>query len=83
MRQVVLIESLNNAVALLDGFTEDEESKLLELLSKPHIFLKENQDIIYILQDETEQYFHGSASLDQTVMLIQNRVSLYLSEQSL
>lgn len=83
VRQDVLIESLNDAVALLDGFTEDEESKLLELLSKPHIFLKENQDIIYILQDETEQYFHGSASLDQTVMLIQNRVSLYLSEQSL
>ena len=40
-----------------------------------------DQNILDIVKEETAGYFAGQKALDDTVRLIQNRVSLYVAEQ--
>ncbi len=62
-------------------FTETEKEAFLahiEGAAQPYQY---NDTIYHILMEETEMYFAGDSTAEQTAEKIQSRVSLYLSEQ--
>lgn len=70
-------------LALEDGdVSEDMQRKALELLERTK-YAESVQDsgLKEIITDSCRNYFDGNATLDDTVDIIQSRVSVYMSEQ--
>lgn len=70
-------------LALEDGdVSEDMQRKALELLERTK-YAESVQDsgLKEIITDSCRNYFDGTATLDDTVDIIQSRVSVYMSEQ--
>jgi len=59
-----------------------EADKLINLINSTTLLSDYvNSDIFYIVSDEAFGYFSGQKDIDETVSLIQNRVSLYMAEK--
>ena len=54
----------------------------MELLHSTTSVNSYDESILEIVREETGGYFAGQKTLDETVKIIQNRVSLYVAEQS-
>ena len=70
-------------LALEDGdVSEDMQRKALELLERTK-YAESVQDsgLKDIITDSCRNYFDGTATLDDTVDIIQSRASVYMSEQ--
>lgn len=67
----------------INPLTQEERDFLVEYISnaKPTTFYY-NQDVNNIILEETEAYFAGDKTAEQTAEIIQNRVSILISEQS-
>ena len=64
------------------ALTWEEVNAMLELIpdAKPY-FDGESDEIIQIINEEASGYYSGQKKAEDVVNVIQNRVSLYLSEQ--
>lgn len=62
--------------------TEEQVEQILKLIDSASVPARSNSTITSIVTEEAEAYFEGDKSIDETVALIQSRVSLYLSEQN-
>lgn len=65
----------------IDVFTQEQIDQVMDLYNKTNLVMTYDQNILDIVKEETAGYFAGQKSLDDTVRLIQNRVSLYVAEQ--
>ena len=65
----------------IDVFTQEQIDQVMDLYNKTNLVMTDDQNILDIVKEETAGYFAGQKSLDDTVRLIQNRVSLYVAEQ--
>lgn len=60
--------------------SEEQRDKQLAMMEHVQVDTLENQIIRSMIQEEASFYFAGVKSLEDTCHVIQNRVSLYLSE---
>ena len=67
----------------INPLTQEERDFLVEYISnaKPTTFYY-NNEVTNIITEETEAYFAGDKTAEQTAEIIQNRVSILISEQS-
>jgi len=68
--------------AVYAQLTEDDRSELLSLLENITLAANTNDDVIALIREDASAYFAGAKSLDETVKIIQSRVSIYVSEHS-
>lgn len=69
----------NGAIVKID---ESHGEALKELINGAQAYPDLENKIFEIINEETEMYFSGAKSLDETVKIIQDRVSTYISEKS-
>ncbi|MCD8068336.1 MAG: hypothetical protein LUE87_05525, partial [Lachnospiraceae bacterium] len=63
--------------------TEQDIEEFYELLNGAvAVNAADNSEILAIIEEEAESFFSGQKSVDDVAAIIQNRVSLYLSENS-
>ena len=65
----------------IDVMTQEQLDQIMALYSSTELVSQNDEEVMNIIKGETEAYFAGSKTLDDTVRLIQNRVSLYVAEQ--
>lgn len=63
-------------------FTEEDGQAVLEMVEHVYRFSVMGADISYILLEEVKYYFDGDKSAKEVAGLIQNRIQLYLDENS-
>lgn len=61
--------------------TQVQVDQLLGLIESAQIFSSTDRKIYNIFFEEAEYYFNGARSLDETVDVIQSRVSMYVNER--
>ena len=61
--------------------TEEMADEIIEFIKSLDHVLRYNVPVNNIIKEEAAQYFAGQKSLDDTVRIIQNRVSTYVSER--
>ncbi len=63
--------------------TQDDVNVILELVKEAApAFAVENDDIINIINEEAQAYYSGQKGIDAVAGIIQNRVQIYVSENS-
>ena len=65
----------------IDVLTQEQADQLMALYNSTNLISESDESILEIINEETAGYFAGQKTLDDTVRLIQNRVSLYVAEQ--
>ncbi len=65
----------------IDALTQEQVDQIMDLYNSTELVSADDEEILNIINEETAGYFAGQKSLDDTVRLIQNRVSLYVAEQ--
>lgn len=80
----VLSTALDEAIdrARDSGCEEDSLADLEKLLTSPISSYRYDSMILNIIEEEMDIYWAGRQTMDQTARFIQNRVKIYLSEQS-
>ena len=68
--------------AVYAQLTEDDRSELLSLLENITLAANTDDEIISIIREDASAYFAGAKSLEETVKVIQSRVSIYVAEHS-
>ncbi|MBD5537641.1 MAG: extracellular solute-binding protein [Lachnospiraceae bacterium] len=66
-----------------EEFTEGQLEDLNALFAKAVFFPWRTREILSIIEEETALYFDGSKGMEETIDIIQNRVQLYLDEQTM
>ena len=61
--------------------TEEMADEIIVFLKSLDHVLRYNVPVNNIIKEEAAQYFAGQKSLDDTVRIIQNRVSTYVAER--
>ncbi|MCL2053924.1 MAG: hypothetical protein FWG90_05730 [Oscillospiraceae bacterium] len=62
--------------------TEEDNQKIFELINSVTDFSRADRKIIDIVKEEADYYFAGQKTAAEVAAIIQDRVSLYLSEMS-
>ncbi|MBQ3561771.1 MAG: extracellular solute-binding protein [Oscillospiraceae bacterium] len=63
------------------AMTNEEYSAIMELIESAEKINRYDMDIIEIMLEETQQFFAGEQSAEDTAKFIQSRVNLYVNEQ--
>ena len=61
---------------------ESDAEQIISLLDGAGKSVSENSKLWSIISEEAEIYFAGAKDLDETVKVIQSRVSTYISERN-
>ncbi|MCM1157788.1 MAG: extracellular solute-binding protein [Bacteroidales bacterium] len=69
-----------SVVIEMEPMSEKRQNKLKELISHTHKSYSGNTDLMGIIQEEAEAYFAGDKSIEETVMIIQQRAATYVNE---
>lgn len=64
----------------IDVLTQEQIDQIMALYNSTNLVQNDDESIMSIITEETAGYFAGQKTLDDTVRLIQNRVSLYVAE---
>ena len=64
----------------IDVLTQEQIDQIMALYNGTNLVQNDDESIMSIITEETAGYFAGQKTLDDTVRLIQNRVSLYVAE---
>lgn len=72
----------NDEMIEIYAVTPEQRDAFMELLHSTTSVNSYDESIMEIVREETGGYFAGQKTLDETVKIIQNRVSLYVAEQS-
>ncbi len=72
----------------VDGFfvelyavTREQADQILAVIDSADSAIVFDESVMDIIKDEAKAYFAGEKTVEETAALIQNRVSLYISEQ--
>lgn len=71
----------NMETFFLQPMSEEEYARFMELYESCDRTMGYNDAVMSIVLDEASYYFSGEKTLDETVRVIQSRVSLYMAEQ--
>ena len=71
-------DSIDNESAALKPLTEKQLEKLVRFLLSVNSRYYETEEIMDIVSEETEAFFAGDKTAEETAKVIQNRVQLYL-----
>lgn len=74
--------SEDETATMYDRLTEEQIEEFWKLLENSRPLGKQYADIINILYEETDAYFNNARSAEDTAKIIDNRVQLYLDENS-
>jgi len=66
----------------IPNLTEDEAEQIVALINSIDTIISQDVTLWNIVIESVSDYFHGKSSLQDTVRIIQNRASTYMSEQS-
>ena len=72
----------NDEMYEIYAVTPEQRDIFMDLLQSTTKVSSYDQDIMDIVTEETGAYFAGQKTVDETVKIIQNRVNLYVAEQS-
>lgn len=61
--------------------TQEEKDRFLDFFNRVDKVVQVNNTVFHIVKDQCGPYFAGDKTLDETINLIQRRVSLYVNEQ--
>ena len=64
----------------VDVITQEQADKVRSGLENSFWFVRDTDDVLYIILEETRPYFAGQKSLDETVRILQSRMQVYLDE---
>ncbi|MBE6657487.1 MAG: hypothetical protein E7604_03485 [Ruminococcaceae bacterium] len=62
--------------------SEEDEAELRTILDSITLVADTDTEIMELIREDASAYFAGAKSLDETVKIIQSRVSIYVSEHS-
>ncbi len=62
--------------------SEEDEAELRAILESVTLTTEFDQEIMSLIREDASAYFAGAKSLEETVKIIQSRVSIYVSEHS-
>ncbi|MGM9625133.1 MAG: hypothetical protein ACI3XM_05440 [Eubacteriales bacterium] len=60
--------------------TEEDEAELLSIFENVTLVADRDTEIIDLIREDVSAYFSGAKSLEDTVSVVQSRVSIYISE---
>ena len=63
------------------AMTQDEYDAFMRLYESCNSITAYNEEINNIISEETDAFFDGQKTAEETASLIQNRISLYINEQ--
>lgn len=69
-----------NVTAIYSEFTDDKFAAFRKIFSGKCILWSDDTETLNIIYEETDAYFSGSASLDDTVKMINDRVNTRINE---
>lgn len=72
-------DALDNG-AVPGHFEEEDRQAILDLINNTTLVFNTDQKILSLIEEDVSAYFAGVKSLEETVNLVQNRVSIYVSE---
>ncbi len=75
----VMTWGYNDKVFEVSAPTSEEKQEILSLMERA-ISYEFDQELLKMIMEEAGAYFAGQKSVDEVVSIIQNRVSLYISE---
>ncbi len=61
-------------------FTSEDAEKLKELVNTTEKIVHDDDALLNLIKESTEQYFSGQKTLDEAADMIQSRVSIYVAE---
>lgn len=64
------------------ALTQADKDELMTVINAATKVLRYDQSIVDIITDESNAYFKGEKSAEETAKLVQSRVSIYVNEQS-
>ena len=64
------------------ALTKEQGDQILDLINNTKRIVGYDNSIMDIITSETDAYFAGTKTLDETASMIQSRVNLYVAEQS-
>ena len=67
---------MDNKSAAPEAMTEEQLEKLVTFLLSVNRRYYENEEIMDIVSEETEAFFAGDKTAEETALVIQNRVQL-------
>ena len=85
MTEEELAERLQNESGIYHQVSEADFDRFISLAGDARLSANAQplgQQIIDIINEETEMYFAGEKSLEETQQVIQSRVGIYVSERS-
>ena len=62
--------------------TQEQYDTVKDLIEHTNRIMRYDQSLMEIISDEAGAFFAGEKTAEETAQLIQNRVQLYLAEQS-
>ena len=62
--------------------SEEDEAELRAILESVTLTTEYDQEIMALIREDASAYFAGAKSLEETVKVIQSRVSIYVAEHS-
>ena len=62
--------------------TKEQEAQLRELVGSVERCYRYDQNIMNLVTEESADFFAGNKTAEQAASLIQDRVSIYVAEQS-
>lgn len=65
----------------INSLTQEQADKIMDLIDRTDRIYTYDESLYNIISDSVAPYFAGQKTLDDTVNLIQSRVSLYVNEQ--
>ena len=72
---------VGNTEVKVNLITQDEVNMLIDYFSTVGTIARYDESLTDIINEEANNYFKGTKSVDETASLIQSRASIYLSEQ--
>ncbi len=72
---------VGNTEVKVNLITQDEVNMLIDYFSTVDTIARYDESLTDIINEEANNYFKGTKSVDETASLIQSRASIYLSEQ--
>ena len=61
--------------------TEQEETALRNLIGSVTVFNRNDTSLSDIIEEETQAFFNGQKSAEDTAKMIQSRATIYVNEQ--
>lgn len=81
VKQVDNTYYVGNTEVKVNLITQDEVNMLIDYFSTVDTIARYDESLTDIINEEANNYFKGTKSVDETASLIQSRASIYLSEQ--